>query len=173
MVEYRAHTPEIRVRPPVPLRRSTAMAIIVCDTVYMEHRLCALDLPVWLNGKTVVICEHSKCDREVEQGKRGPRTTKRFCSYRCKNRAAVLNRRRRLKELAIAHKGGRCSVCGYNKSSWALVFHHKEPAKKSFGLSARGITRAWSKVLKELDKCVLLCANCHFEQHNEEFSRLG
>jgi 5-methylcytosine-specific restriction endonuclease McrA len=78
----------------------------------------------------------------------------------------VIKRRRVLKAKAIEHKGGQCLICGYRKTNGALTFHHKNPKTKSFGLSARGVTRSWSKVQKELDKCVLLCANCHAEVHD-------
>lgn len=44
--------------------------------------------------------------------------------------------------------------------------HHVDPTKKEFGIGAGGVTRAWSKVLVELDKCVLLCKNCHGEVHS-------
>ncbi len=76
---------------------------------------------------------------------------------------AVKKRRKKLKELAVKYLGGRCIICGYNKCINALEFHHLE--KKSFGLSSRGITRSWQKIKKELNKCALLCANCHREIH--------
>jgi 5-methylcytosine-specific restriction endonuclease McrA len=79
---------------------------------------------------------------------------------------AVARRRKILKEKAIQYKGGKCVICGYKKSKNTLTFHHINPKEKSFGLSSRGITRAWSKVQKELDKCILLCANCHAEVHD-------
>ncbi len=79
---------------------------------------------------------------------------------------AVTNRRKVLMQKAIKYKGGKCIVCKYSKSSRALSFHHLNPAEKSFGISARGITRSWDKVQKELDKCVLVCANCHAEIHD-------
>ena len=79
---------------------------------------------------------------------------------------AVSKRRKDLLKKAVEYKGGRCKICGYNKSKRALVFHHFDSAKKSFGISARGMTRAWAKVQKELDKCVLLCSNCHSEVHD-------
>lgn len=65
--------------------------------------------------------------------------------------------------MAVARKGGKCKFCGYNRCIDALDFHHLE--EKGFGLSKDGVTRAWSKVEKELDKCVLVCANCHREIH--------
>ena len=85
--------------------------------------------------------------------------------YRCKkcSSEAVTNRRRKLKELSVAYKGGECSKCGYSKCIAALEFHHLHD--KSFGLSLNGFTRSWQKIKLELDKCILLCANCHRENH--------
>jgi hypothetical protein len=79
---------------------------------------------------------------------------------------AVRERRKRLREMAREYKGGKCVICGYNKCSRALTFHHKDPGEKDFGLSEKGLTRSWKKILEELDKCVLLCANCHAEVHD-------
>ena len=73
--------------------------------------------------------------------------------------------RLRQKQRAIDYKGGKCSACGYNKCPDALDFHHLDPTEKEFGLASSGITRAWERVKKELDKCILLCANCHRELH--------
>ncbi len=78
---------------------------------------------------------------------------------------AVNRRRKELRHKAIVYKGGRCSICGYNKCLQALEFHHSDPSKKDFGISAKGYTRSWEMVSKELDKCILLCANCHREVH--------
>jgi hypothetical protein len=83
--------------------------------------------------------------------------------YLCK---AVSKRRKRLGEMAREYKGSKCAVCGYNKCSRALVFHHLNPEEKDFGLSSRGLTRSWERIKKELDKCILLCANCHMEVHD-------
>ena len=78
---------------------------------------------------------------------------------------AVANRRRALKEKAIEHKGGKCQICGYKKCAAALVFHHFDASQKEFGLSQRGLARSWGKIQKELEKCILLCSNCHAEVH--------
>ena len=79
--------------------------------------------------------------------------------------AAVKKRRKKLKQMAIEHKGGKCAACGYCKCVGALEFHHLNPSEKEFGLSTRGLTRSWEKTKAEVDKCVLLCANCHREAH--------
>lgn len=78
---------------------------------------------------------------------------------------AVSRRRKRLKEMAVELKGGRCQVCGYQKFMGALDFHHIDGNIKSFDLSARGLTRSWERIKAEVAKCVLVCANCHREVH--------
>ena len=79
---------------------------------------------------------------------------------------AVDKRRKKMRQMAIEHKGGKCQLCGYSKCAQALDFHHLDPSKKDFGISADGITRAWSRIKAELDKCVMICANCHREVHS-------
>lgn len=78
---------------------------------------------------------------------------------------AVADRRRRLRQKAVEYGGGECQLCGYKKCINALSFHHKDPTQKDFGLSARGLTRSWEKMKPEIDKCILVCANCHAEMH--------
>lgn len=87
--------------------------------------------------------------------------------FRCKkcNVEAVSERRRKLKRMALDYKGNCCKLCGYNKSVSALQFHHLDPSQKDFGIADKGNTMGWEKMKIELDKCVLLCANCHAEVH--------
>ena len=89
--------------------------------------------------------------------------------YRCKKCRvqAVQKRRELLKIKAIEYKGGKCERCGYNKYVGALEFHHRDPTQKDFGISHRGLTRSWKSMMIELDKCMMLCANCHREVHGE------
>lgn len=74
--------------------------------------------------------------------------------------------RHRTKLRAIDYKGGCCVNCKYNKCPAALQFHHMDPTQKDFSISKSGISRAWERIQAELDKCILLCANCHAEEHN-------
>ena len=78
---------------------------------------------------------------------------------------AVAKRRTKVRKLAIDLKGGRCRICGYDSWIGALEFHHPDPSKKDFSISADGTTRSWERVRQEVDKCILLCANCHREVH--------
>lgn len=79
--------------------------------------------------------------------------------------AAVAKRRKRLKEMVVEYKGGKCSICGYNGYVGAFDLHHIDGKTKEFGLSTRGLTRSWKKLRAEADKCILVCANCHREIH--------
>jgi transposase-like protein len=78
-------------------------------------------------------------------------------------RQRVTDRRRRVKQILIEEAGGRCQLCGYDRSPAALHFHHVDPEQKSFGLALRGVARSLERCRAEAAKCVLLCANCHAE----------
>lgn len=80
---------------------------------------------------------------------------------------SVKKRRKKLRLMSIDYLGGKCSKCGYNDCIDALETHHVDPNEKDFSLSMRGLTRSWKKIKKELDKCILVCANCHREIHYE------
>ncbi len=79
---------------------------------------------------------------------------------------AVTKRRKKIREMAREYKGGKCEICGYDKCQRALSFHHIDPKTKEFDLSSRGITRSWERVKREIEKCALVCANCHMELHD-------
>lgn len=81
--------------------------------------------------------------------------------------AKVAKHRRKRKIKAVEYLGGKCIECGYDKCPGALHFHHTDDDKE-FGISSRGRTMSWERMRRELDKCVLLCANCHHEHHYYE-----
>jgi len=85
--------------------------------------------------------------------------------------SCMANRHRwNLKACMIKYKGGKCLLCSYEKCLNSLDFHHIDRTNKimNFGLNHN---RSWKSIIKELDKCVLLCKNCHGEvelaYHNE------
>lgn len=84
------------------------------------------------------------------------------------NHQNTLDRQREFKNKIVEYMGGKCARCGYNKCNAALQFHHLDPTEKDFNLSKVRHT-SWKnnseKIKTELDKCIMLCANCHFEEH--------
>jgi len=78
----------------------------------------------------------------------------------------TLLRQRKFKTQCVEYKGGKCIKCGYNKYIGALDFHHLDPSQKDFTIAATKLWKLNDLVIKELDKCVLLCSNCHREEHN-------
>lgn len=86
---------------------------------------------------------------------------------------AVHARRKKIRAMAVTYKGGKCQICGYDRCVEALEFHHASPTGKDFGISSKGYTRSWKRVQEELDKCVMLCANCHREAHSKLAASVG
>lgn len=79
----------------------------------------------------------------------------------------VRHRYIKLKLRAVEYKGGKCIDCGYNKLYVAMDFHHRNPSEKEFTWHKLR-KRAWDSIKNELDKCDLLCRNCHAERHYNE-----
>ena len=66
----------------------------------------------------------------------------------------------------VEYMGGKCSICGYDKSVSALEFHHLKPEEKSYSLDMRTMSsKNIEDLKKEADKCILVCSNCHREIH--------
>ena len=93
-----------------------------------------------------------------------------FCSINCKNKAhqsyPAQKKRGLDRKLSLVKAcGGKCSRCGYAINLAALAFHHL--GGKEFQLDARSLSnRKLEPILKEVEKCILLCNNCHAEVHN-------
>lgn len=81
--------------------------------------------------------------------------------------SAITAIRHAIKQQLVKYKGGHCENCGYDKCIGALQFHHINPNEKDFDLSSQynGGHLDMKKLYNEVDKCKLLCANCHSEQH--------
>lgn len=62
--------------------------------------------------------------------------------------------------------GNKCCICGYNKSSSALQFHHVNPTTKEFIIGGVSAEYSIQRLISEVNKCVLICSNCHFEVHD-------
>lgn len=100
-------------------------------------------------------------------------TDKQFFKNRVKTRCNKCLQKQSLQQLQkrkqrmIDYKGSVCQICGYSKYTGALEFHHIDPSTKE--MEVRSIpyarTKSWDKIITELDKCILLCSNCHREVH--------
>jgi len=95
-----------------------------------------------------------------------------FCSAKCKNKKHQSYTSQQDRGLArklwlTQNMGGSCSICHYRVNLAAFIFHHSEPQHKEFKLDMRSLSnRTWKSVLQEVEKCSLVCANCHAELHN-------
>ena len=79
----------------------------------------------------------------------------------------MLKHRKKQKEIAVEYKGGKCIICGYNKCKRSLEFHHENGANdKDFSVSKMFGNKSLDLIKEELDKCILVCSNCHGEIHN-------
>lgn len=61
-----------------------------------------------------------------------------------------------------------CNICGYNKNLAALDFHHINASEKDFTISQQKRLNLNDKIKQELDKCDVICSNCHRELHSLE-----
>lgn len=86
-----------------------------------------------------------------------------YCK-KCTNEQTT-ERHMAFKALAVEYKGGKCVCCGYKKYFGALEFHHLNPKEKEFNLGQFKTGQLNEIVKKELDKCILVCSNCHKEIH--------
>jgi 5-methylcytosine-specific restriction endonuclease McrA len=87
--------------------------------------------------------------------------------YRCKtcwNKTTYKAATDKIAEYMESRGGAKCMSCGYDKYIGALEFHHRDPSEKDPKWS-----RGWNltRLAQELDKCDILCANCHREAHAE------
>jgi len=91
-------------------------------------------------------------------GKRkGLAGTCRSCSSKTGTETVLANKKK-----CLEYKGNECQKCGYKKSYYSLTFHHRE--EKNFTISDK-LKCSWKILKPELDKCDLLCSNCHGEEH--------
>ena len=112
-------------------------------------------------------------EKAVQWEKNHPKHKRKYNKKWCKEnpekiRASVKKRQERNRQYAQNYKLSKgCSICGYNKCASALDFHHK--GDKEFSI-AHMVNSNWSlkKIIEEIDKCVILCANCHRELHVKE-----
>ena len=94
-----------------------------------------------------------------------------WASYCKKCSAIIVNEtRKKLKRWAIDYKGGKCYDCGLVEDCIDIYdFHHRESIEKEFAVGRSYKSKV--KIIKEIDKCDLLCANCHRRRHAREYEQ--
>ena len=85
--------------------------------------------------------------------------------WRRRDRNKDLNRIKKGRKIIHNLKINGCAICGYDKCDNALDFHHVNPQDKKFQIIAKTVLSSSLIVAEELDKCILLCSNCHREIH--------
>jgi hypothetical protein len=132
-----------------------ALLAALCSLSYQDYNA------VMSNLSNCIVCGKPLRGRQTK-----------FCSPACKNKDLQSYEAQKRRGLArkldlIKHVGGSCSICGYSKNLAALVFHHGDSSEKDFKLDMRSLSnRKLDPILEEIDKCILVCANCHAELHN-------
>lgn len=75
-----------------------------------------------------------------------------------------LERRRQIKKEAVEYLGGQCTDCHLREKCYDVYdFHHVNPLVKEFSISKNA--KSFTSLKNELDKCILLCSNCHRKRH--------
>jgi hypothetical protein len=104
-------------------------------------------------------CGQEKSEEEFYKGKKIP-----YCIPCTKNQ--YYERMYHFKKQCVDYKGGKCVDCGYDKCIACFDFHHLDSNEKDFNIGNKNGARTFTEeIRKELDKCVLLCSNCHRERH--------
>jgi hypothetical protein len=83
-----------------------------------------------------------------------------------------ISRGHKLKARLIKLKSSKCQDCGtqYNGKNGSIFhFHHLDASTKLFNIGGKLTVLAWSKILEEVKKCVMICGNCHALRHCEEY----
>jgi hypothetical protein len=79
--------------------------------------------------------------------------------------------RRNSKLIYLKYKGEKCEICGYNECEASLTFHHRNKDKTfwigSLNERITNITELKNYIIDELNKCEVVCRNCHREKHSD------
>jgi hypothetical protein len=111
------------------------------------------------------MCDYQKYGKKYKNSPKGKITDKKY-SQSLKGKISMKKRGKKYNEkyinFIVELKINGCAMCGYNKHPSALDFHHTNPKDKLFGFAANN-HRSQKDIINEVNKCILLCANCHRE----------
>jgi hypothetical protein len=97
-----------------------------------------------------------------------------YASHKHEQSVRVMDDRKKTRNLVDNIKGkSRCIECGESHPA-CLDFHHRDSSTKLFDLSRRSINGVGRKrILEEIEKCDVLCSNCHRKKHWEQRNKKG
>jgi hypothetical protein len=118
----------------------------------------------------------SKCKEEKSISEFYQKSDRKNGSSQCKNcfNSFCINRWIKIKQKALEYKGSKCQDChiSYPETDYCVFdFHHRNPNEKDVNWKKLRL-RSWDKIIFELDKCDLLCSNCHRLRHRK-MSQVG
>jgi hypothetical protein len=147
----------------------------------MKHCICGAIIPyrVFLDGKWRVLRTRKSClvclpfgsspysQKSSKEKKRKQNAAKQQRYYGKMLKTYGMGRpnliRKSRKIEVVKHLGGRCMMCGHSRCVRNLAFHHI--SNKSFQIDERAFQFSWERLIPEIEKCVLICHNCHGEVH--------
>ena len=121
--------------------------------IYMKTKLCRIC------GQLKPQSGYAKMYKKDRNGNDHYRSDCKQCQsdYQVRSRQAM-------KARAVEYKGDKCEDCGRSYPARVYDFHHRVPDEKAFTVALK-YNNSWAKIKVELDKCALLCSNCHRIHH--------
>jgi hypothetical protein len=127
-----------------------------------------------IKGKRCSRCKKIKPPQEFKRATGRTTSFGKLGSYCCQCRAEYrIEYTKKVKLRAIDYLGGKCQRCDATPQDLhpaCFEFHHREQYDKEFNVSDG---KSWAKVIVELAKCDLLCANCHRIVHVKAIQKNG
>lgn len=152
-----------------PRNLNTRAFCLSCSPFGLHNTRSSVSKKITILTKICPLCNTEKPITEfyVKTKNRECKNPSDYYPY-CKEceKSRVKEKARSLKEKCVKYKGGSCIICGYSKNIAALDFHHRNSKEKDFSIS-QSTTKEFNQIMiDELDKCDLLCSNCHREVHS-------
>jgi NADPH-dependent glutamate synthase beta subunit-like oxidoreductase len=107
-------------------------------------------------------------DESVRKSKHKEYSRKHYEANYSQRREELNARRQQLKTEWLEYKATlKCTKCGFDHVA-ALDFHHEDPSQKEYNVNRLVSDGRFKKAYKEIEKCIVLCANCHRIHHHQE-----
>ena len=107
-------------------------------------------------------------DESVRKSKHKEYSREHYLRNQAEIRQKTADKNAKLKEEWCAFKRTlKCTKCGFDHIA-ALDFHHVDPTEKEHNVNRLVSNKSFKKAYAEIEKCIVLCANCHRIHHYEE-----